>query len=280
MEFNNSKIIADVLEEDKPVANQKFVCLSFLSPEKIIRDKNNYFFNEFLKTWEYTKSIESFNSFMGFVSFKYNLNVTELQEDLKEFLLSEKEKLSLNTIEDDYKNFIDNNEEHLQNKFNIDNKFQTNVRGIKVRGSYNTQEEAEMRAKMLREFDQGHDVYVGQVGMWMPFDPDAYKTGNVQYLEKELNELMHEKNKNDECAKEEFNNRIKEQKEKAMEDNVKKAQESGNVLSQIMDEDTGDLRNLRATDWGSVSSDEINREAASCSNDVKQEILNKMNKNK
>ena len=68
---------------------------------------------------------------------------------------------------------------------------------------------------------------------------------------------MHEKNKNDECAKEEFNNRIKEQKEKAMEDNVKKAQESGNVLSQIMDEDTGDLRNLRATDWSSVSPDEI-----------------------
>merc|ERR1712188_120100 len=118
MEFNNSKVVADVLEEDKPIANQKFCCLSFLSPEKIIKDKNLYFFNEFLKTWEYTKSIESFNSFMGFISYKYNLNVTELQEDLKEFLVSEKEKLSLNTIEDDYKNFIDNNEEHLQNKFN------------------------------------------------------------------------------------------------------------------------------------------------------------------
>jgi hypothetical protein len=271
-------VIADVLDEDKPIANQKFVCLSFLSPEKIIQDKNLFFFNEFVKTWEYTKSIECFNSFVGFMSYKYNLNATELQQDLKEFIVSEKEKLSLNCVKDDYKTFLDNNEETIQEKFNIEHKFKTNVRGIKVRGSYNTQQEAEMRAKMLREFDPNHDVYVGQVGMWMPFDPDAYKTGNVQYLEKELNELMHEKNKNDESAKEEFNNRIKESKEKAIEDNIKKAENSGNVLSQVMDEETGDLRNLRAVDWNSVSPDEINREASSFSNDVKKEILNKMNK--
>ena len=46
---------------------------------------------------------------------------------------------------------------------------------------------------MLRESDPNHDVYVGPVGVWMPFHPDAYKTGRVEHLEKELNELMHEK---------------------------------------------------------------------------------------
>ena len=50
---------------------------------------------------------------------------------------------------------------------------------------------------MLREIDPNHNVYVGPVGMWMPFEPDAYKTGRVEYLEEELNQLMHEKNKNE-----------------------------------------------------------------------------------
>ena len=30
---------ADLLEEDKPIAGQKFVCLSFVSPEHIIKQK-------------------------------------------------------------------------------------------------------------------------------------------------------------------------------------------------------------------------------------------------
>ena len=37
--------------------------------------------------------------------------------------------------------------------------------------------------------DPNHDVYVGPVGVWMPFHPEAYMTGRVEHLEKELNEL-------------------------------------------------------------------------------------------
>jgi hypothetical protein len=57
---------------------------------------------------------------------------------------------------------------------------------------------------MIREVDPNHDVYVGPVGLWIPFHPEAYKTGNVQYLERELNELMHEKMKNEDNAKLQF----------------------------------------------------------------------------
>ena len=32
----NKQVYADLLEEDKPIAGQKFVCVSFVSPEKII----------------------------------------------------------------------------------------------------------------------------------------------------------------------------------------------------------------------------------------------------
>ena len=74
----------------------------------------------------------------------------------------------------------------LEKEFNDQNNFQTNTRGIKVRGSFQSMQEAELRCKLLREVDPNHDVYIGQVGVWMPFHPEAYKTGKVEYLEKEL----------------------------------------------------------------------------------------------
>ena len=40
----------DLLEEDKPIAGQKFVCVSFVSPENILKKKEMYFFEEFLNS--------------------------------------------------------------------------------------------------------------------------------------------------------------------------------------------------------------------------------------
>jgi hypothetical protein len=70
----------------------------------------------------------------------------------------------------------------------------------------------------------------------MPWDPDAYKTGKVEYLEEELNQLMNEKNKNESFAKSSFEQRIKETKQKAMDENKKKAELTGNKLTQTLDE--------------------------------------------
>ena len=36
---NNPKYV-DLLEEDKPISGQKFVCVSFVSPENILMQKN------------------------------------------------------------------------------------------------------------------------------------------------------------------------------------------------------------------------------------------------
>ena len=88
------KNYVDVLDEDKPIANQKFVCLSFLSPEKILKDKNMFMFNQFVKTWDYTKNVELYNNFISFIAYKYNVNSQELQDDLKEFITQEQSKLT------------------------------------------------------------------------------------------------------------------------------------------------------------------------------------------
>ena len=225
----------DMLDEDKPLAGQKFTCVSFVSPEKIVKARELFNFQQFLKQWDMNKSLEKFNHFLNFLAYKYNLNFDTISKDLQDFCKDEKDNLFLTTLEDDYKNFIDVNEERLEGQFGKEHGFQTSVRGLKVRGNYPTQEEAEMRCKLLREVDPNHDVYVGPVGLWMPFHPESYKTGRVEYLEDELNQIMQEKNKNEASAKVEFEKRVRDTKEKAMEDNKKKAQQSGNVLTQTID---------------------------------------------
>jgi hypothetical protein len=225
----------DLLEEDKPIAGQKFACISFCSPEKILKEKQIFLFEEFLKGWDFSKSMEKFVQFLNFISFKYNVSFDDVSNDFKEFVKEERETLVKSKMDDDYKTYIDKNEDELQKKFDIAHNFQTNTRGLKIRGSYPSQEEAELRCKLLREADPNHDVYVGPVGMWMPWDPEAYKTGRVEYMEDELNQLMSEKTKNEANAKNAFEQRVKETKQKAIDENIKAAEKSGNTLTQTID---------------------------------------------
>ena len=246
---NNTNYV-DLLEEDKAISGQKFACLSFVSPEEIIKQRDHFFFEEFLKQWNYKKSVDVMLHFISFISYKYNLTFEKVNEDFQDFLKTEHESIMKYNVNDDFKTFIDTNEERLDVEFGEQYEFQTSVRGIKVRGVFASQKEAEMRCKLLREVDPNHDVYVGPVGMWVPFHPDAYKTGRVEYMEETLNQLMSEKKKNEDNAKKEFDKRVKEAKEKAIEENKKNAEKSGNKLTQTINS-KGELvsvKNLSADD--------------------------------
>jgi hypothetical protein len=268
----------DVLDEDKPISGQKFACVSFISPEKIIKQKEVFIFEQFLKQWDMNKSMEKFQQFLNFISYKYNLKFDEVMKDMEDFVSEEKNNLSNMTIEDDFKTFVDNKEEELEQLFNVKHNFKTNVRGLKVRGVFPSQEEAEMRCKMLREIDPNHDVYVGPVGLWMPWEPEAYKTGRVEYLEKELNELMHNKNKNQEEAKVEFDKRVKEAKAKAIEDNKQLADKTGNVLTQTLNED-GNLVNVNEFDESAIADEDVIMDKVSSAN-IRKELFDKHNPTK
>lgn len=236
----------DLCEEDATIPSQKFVCISFISPEKILKQREQYVFEKFVQQWEFSKSIEKFGDFLNFLSFKYKLKMDDIMVDMKEYVEEEKKKLKSYSITDDFNNFMDKNEDRITNEFNAKHEFHTSVRGIKVRGSYSSQAEAELRAKKLRETDPNHDIFVGPVGIWMPWDPDAYKTGRVEFMEDELNQLHHEKMKNEEKAKQEFDQRVRDAKRKAIEENVKKARETGNTLTQTLTED-GELVGVNKT---------------------------------
>ena len=238
----NEKYV-DMLDEDKSIAGQAFVCMSFVSPENHIKKFEEFQFSKFVSQWDFTRRMKCFDGFVRFMAFKYKLEFESLQTDFNDFCKSEMESIKASSLSDDFKNFVDNNESNMLKEFNKQHNFQTSIRGVKVRGSFPTQEEAELRCKILRNVDPNHDVYVGPVGMWMPFDPVAYKTGRVEYLEEELNQLMHEKHKNETNAKQEFDKRVLESKIAAIDNNRKLASETGNMLSQTIDKD-GNLVNL------------------------------------
>jgi hypothetical protein len=236
----------DLCDEDAPIAGQKFACMSFVSPEKILKKREVFLFDQFVKQWDFTKSMGKFKDFLNFASYKYNLKVDDVISDFNDFTKEEEAKLKETSVEDDFKNFMDNNEDSLNEHFQRAHSFQTSTRGLKIRGVFSNQDEAEMRCKKLREIDPNHDIYVGPIGMWIPWDPDAYKTGRIEFMEEELNQLHNEKIKNETKAKEEFERRVKESKKKAIQENIELAKKSGNVLTQTINED-GQLIGVRET---------------------------------
>ena len=61
----------DLLDEDRPISGQKFVCVSFVSPENILKQKQHFLFEQFLKHFDFKTSMDKYNQFLNFISYKY-----------------------------------------------------------------------------------------------------------------------------------------------------------------------------------------------------------------
>lgn len=64
------------------------------------------------------------------------------------------------------------------------------VCGVKVRGCYASYEEAKQRADFLQKCDSSHNIYIGEVGKWCPFEDNPDKAKDSEYMNKDLNKLM------------------------------------------------------------------------------------------
>ena len=80
---------------------------------------------------------------------------------------------------------------NLMNKYIEKYGNKTCLRGIKVRGSYRTLEQARKRAKQLQQSDRNFNVFVGEVGKWGPFNPININDVSAEYMEEQLNQLVH-----------------------------------------------------------------------------------------
>ena len=171
--------VEDFLEVDSPLRGQEFACLSFVSPETIIREKNLQFVHKFLKT----------------IAPKYDLDK--------------------DTIIEKYKDFLYVNDRKLEDEFAVENDFQTNVRGVKVRGVYSTIKEAQNRAKKLQNLDPNFNVYIGQVGYWLPWDPRPDTVEDQEYAEPQLNTLVQKYKENQKNKDQHFRENVDYIKEQA-----------------------------------------------------------------
>jgi hypothetical protein len=67
------------------------------------------------------------------------------------------------------------------------------ILGIKVRGVFETYEDARTRADLLQKTDKHHNIFVGEVGKWLPFDVDIATMETEDdpvYREQALNQYM------------------------------------------------------------------------------------------
>ena len=101
-------------------------------------------------------------------------------------------------------------------------KEQTTMHTLKIRGCYDTEEEARKRANYLRNIDPNIDVLVGDVGKWLPFDNDPEKAKEHDYQNKRLNDMMKGYNDNQEKAKEFHEQRKNEMIMRSLKENEEK----------------------------------------------------------
>jgi hypothetical protein len=189
--------VIDYLDEDPEIPTQRYAIISFLSPEKVIKQKNEFYNEKFVEWLEYDWKIKGMEHYNAFLAKKYNLKVDDLFKDLEEFRKVHNEEIKKTDIHEQYQIFLLKNEKDLENLFSEKVEFRTNVRGVKVRRVFANLEEAQTYAKVLQKRYPNDNIYLGKVGMWLPWDPSEHLMPEVEYAEKELNELMRKYKENE-----------------------------------------------------------------------------------
>jgi hypothetical protein len=221
----------DFLEVDSKIPGQNYVCLSFVSPEKVVKQKEMYFLTKFLD---------------------HIINDQERSiQDIREKMLNKEVAVTYEKLEEMFGDWIYTKREELESDFFEKNQYRTTMRALKVRGVYDTQKEATIRANVLRKKDPNFNVYVGQVGYWLPWDPEPHDVPEQEYQEGQLNELVKKYQENlsnrDDFYDQVKNERIqKAKKEVEARKEALKAQnvEHGDASVQSMETTQDDINNI------------------------------------
>jgi len=235
----------DYLSEDPEISSQKIVLLSFLSPEKILANKEQFLFKKFLSDYNLqwrTKKLEvwlaakvqEINSKLDILASGLErqadlsgsssssvdvsglpqkirdscLRVDRMVEDFQQHVRKNLEEIQVSDINREYDDFIFEKSSALEEEFFAANDFKTTIRGIKVRGVFSSEAEASVRAKRLQRSDPNFNIYMGSVGKWMAWEPEPGKVTTQEYANEQLNTLM-KKYKDNEDARETFYNEQK-----------------------------------------------------------------------
>lgn len=227
--MSSSEQQEEFLTADPEIPGQRFCLLSFLSPEKVLARKDQFFFEMFLKNYEVQWKTKNLEKFLADTVLEFNkkleteatrlsgsdlsgasdiclqsrIPVDTVLGKYSEFVKANAKEVNKTKIKDDFDDFMFVNGKKLEDDFYAKNEFQTTVRGLKVRGVYGSQEEATARAKKLQRQDPIHNIYVAEMGKWLPWDPAPQEIANQEYADEQLNMLMKGYKDNEE-AREQF----------------------------------------------------------------------------
>ena len=196
----NEDIEEDYLDVDKPLCGQNYYCISFVSPEKILAQKEQFMFYHYERAVNKKLSCLLDESLSKLIdnSVDGNIDITEVIKIKKSVALACKEyDINLTEFSDKLEDFKYQNEEKIGEEFDKNNKFRTSVRGVKVRGVFDSKREADIRAAVLQRQDSLFDVFVGQIGYWCPWDPNPQKIADIEYMNNDLNKLVKEYKSNE-----------------------------------------------------------------------------------
>lgn len=261
----------DFLDEDPEIPSQRYVLLSFISPENVLSKKENFFFEKFLEDYEIQTKTKTFEKYVaGFVQKvndeitvksdvleasgnieaadilrKNRLRIDDFLGDYNEYIRKNQREITQTAIVEQYKDFLSRKQGELEDKFLAMNDFHTTVRGVKIRGTYATTAEAASRAKKLQRSDQLHNILVGEVGKWLPWDPASAQIDKQEYAEEQLNDLMKKYKDNEDARDEFYKNQKRERPSKqvfgATDDNIAVTDEAPKNELHSMFSDSGDL---------------------------------------
>ncbi len=223
--------VIDYLDEDSEIPTQRYCIMSFLSPEKVLQDKERFFFKEFVQYMNYDWKVKGLEHFMAFLSKKYSLKVDDLLKDAEEFGKVRDAEIRSTDIEEQYQVFLLKHEKETQEKYDQTVEFRTNVRGVKLRRVFANVEEAQVMAKVFQRKFPKDNIYIGKVGCWLPWDPSEHLMPEVEYAEKELNELMRKYKENESNKEIFFAEQRQESIKKQKAENEARRQQSSNAAA-------------------------------------------------
>jgi hypothetical protein len=124
--------------------------------------------------------------------------------------------------------FLPADQKYVCLSFLTDKENKTSLSGIKIRGVFATYELACEHAKKVQTMDPYFNVFVGELGKWLPFDPnpDSEAVKDSEYANNQLNQMMKAYLENQEKAKVYHEQRKTELMRKNIVDNMTTRQEN------------------------------------------------------
>lgn len=181
---NTVLVEPDFLETDADIRGQKYACISFISPEDVLPDKDAFMFAEFV-----TQFGADVSTLFDNLQEKFT-DDTNVQEMLMLLRQQYAHVFQSDAMDEKYKSFKQANLNKLEADFHEKNDFRTTVRGFKIRGSYASVAEAQNRSLQIAKTDPKFNVYIAEIGCWCPWNPAPDAVTESVYMNNELNTLM------------------------------------------------------------------------------------------